>query len=987
MCSRDANPQDGPKSCSRSAYGPTTYDELHRRWGGGADVSKKLRDCARSFWPDLLQTAANLRRLPHFFRVVDAEFLAPPLMPFYNFNRRIDRTLACTICGLIFPWIAADPAPGQFREDFEQSSPSWTLGETDCAIATATWLQTRTSEESHSGKSSEYFRLQTGHGSKILVVHPIPPARLIDELRPSLWVKSKRSDVHLMIRVVLPRATAPDGSGPIKVMLDGGRYTSVGHWQQLDFDSESGGLQSQFQQQLWMLRTKFGARIDADEAYADMLVLNLYNGPGAVDVWVDDLAIDGLVDASAQAASAAQQALTDSDARVQPASAQEAVDPNNVRFDGNILEVGGQPFCARVIQHNGEPFELLQRLGFNVIELRGPADEAQLQSAAQLGLWLICPPPPHVGLQPIGSDYDRVLAWSLGRHLDGRDVENVRQMIREIRQSDTRRVRPVFADVRANWSEFGALAAIVSTGVDCLGGSFPLLRYSDWLAERQLLVGRNVPLWATVPTELHSDVQLQVAALVDRVPPAPFDPNQLEAVLVEAVAGGARGLRFLSRARLDATDPLTQLRAQTLRWLNARINQLEPWMAGGVVLGTIPVALPDLQVTAVQTDKARLLLIQRTTAWEQWVAGDRPFQRVAFNDTGASSTDKSYWLATSGMVPLPVSNAYGGASIEIDRCPAHAWVVVTESPVVINRLGGTYRMADGLTFARLREDIVRNWLAVTQLLDREMGRSARSGPVVGGAINEAVTLIQNGETMNQRGNLASADEFFAAADQRLALARREFLQAAREPFTSSGASPLLAHPLLVPSHWDLAAKLGRGNWQPNALAGGDFENLQLMVAHDWLNRRSHAPDIETKVELVAEAAVGGALGLKLSAARRTGSNAPVESAPVWITSGPIAVTSGQVVRIHGWAQLNGDLQGSSEGLMVIDSLGGLALAERITRSGQWQEFSLYRGVPADGKLTVTFALSGLGSAMIDEVTVRIADIVPPAAASNPLPLR
>lgn len=887
--------------------------------------------------------------------------------------------------GLALLAATARPTPGQHREDFEQSTTSWQLAETDCAIATATWLQTRTSEESHGGRSSESFRFQTGHGSKILVAHAIPPARLIDELKPSVWVKSKRSDLHLLIRVVLPRSAAPDGSGPIKVMLDGGRYNSVGHWQQLDFEANQAGLATQLQQQLWMLRSKFGPHVTAEDAYADLLVLNLYNGPGAVDVWVDDLAVEGLVDASDAVRQGAALAERVVDPQVALASAQEAADPNAVEFDGNIMEVGGQPFCARVIQHNGEPFDVLQRLGFNVIELRGPADEQQLQSAAQLGLWLVCPPPANVGLQPIGAAYDRVLAWSVGRNLDGRDLENVRQLIREIRHSDTRRVRPIFADVRSNWSEYAGLVAIVASGVDCLGGSFPLLRYSDWLRERQQLVGRTIPLWAAIPSEINFEVQLQIAALVDRVPPVPLDPDQLEGALLEAVAGGARGLRFLSRSRLDATDPLTQLRAQSLRLLNARINQLEPWIAGGAVLGPVPVSQPELQVTAVQTDRARLLLIQRTTGWEQWIAGERPFEPLAFVDTGASPADKSYWLATSGMVPLPVSNAYGGAAIDINPCPGQAIVVVTESPVVVNRLGGTYQMADGMSFARLREDVVRNWLAVTQLLDREMSRWERGSPLASGALNEAMTLIQNAETMSQRGSVASADEYFATAGQRLAVARREFLQTARGPFPAWGASPLLVHPLLVPSHWQLSARLARGVWQPNALAGGDFENLKHMVDHGWLNRRSNSPGIETKVELAADAAVGGSLGLKLSATRTGSGDAPVEATPVWITSGPIAVSSGQVVRIHGWAQINGTLQGSSEGLLIIDSLGGTPLAERITQSNQWQEFSLYRGVPADGELTVTIALSGLGSAMVDELTVRIADIgpaSPPAATAD-----
>ena len=687
--------------------------------------------------------------------------------------------------GLLLCVVSLSRLAAQVHFDFEQSTPTWQLRETDCSIPSTTWIQQRTSADCHDGKSCEYFHFQSGHGTKIFVVHPISPAYLIDELKPSLWLKSKRADIQLKLRVVLPHAPAPDGSGPIKVMLDGVRYTSVGNWQQLDFSSTRDGLLSLFQQQLWLLRTKFGAEIDPHDAYVDMVVLNLYTGPGVNEVWVDDLEIVGAVDAQSIATKTNSADERMYDPNVVRAAAQEPMRDAVVHFDGNIMEVGGQPFAARIILHNGEPFEFLQRIGFNVIELRSPADDSQLQKAAQLGLWLICPPPPNVGLQPIGAKYERVLAWSVGRNLDGRDLENVQHLIKEIRYSDPDKSHPLVADVRSNWSDYGKVANILSTGVEVIGGSFPLSRYDQWLAQRQQLAGRVVPLWAAIPTELGPEVQSQIAVLANRVPPTPIDASQLEAVLYEAIAGGARGLRFISRSRLDATDPVTQLRVQTLKWLNIRINQIEPWIAAGAVLEKVPVNQPGIDVAAVQTDQARLLLIQRTTGREQWVAGDTPLDKVAFVDVGALPSDKAYWLSTSGMIPMPVSNIHGGAAIEIEKCPSTAAVVITESPVVVNRIARAYQSADGLSLARLGEDITRNWLAITQLLDREMGRLQRSGAVSSGAINEAITDIQQAEAMSQRNNLLTADAYFGVAAQRLALARRHFLVDARKPFMSS----------------------------------------------------------------------------------------------------------------------------------------------------------------------------------------------------------
>jgi len=56
-------------------------------------------------------------------------------------------------------------------------------------------------------------------------------------------------------------------------------------------------------------------------------------------------------------------------------------------------------------------------------------------------------------------------------------------------------------------------------------------------------------------------------------------------------------------------------------------------------------------------------------------------------------------------------------------------------------------------------------------------------------------------------------------------------------------------------------------------------------------------------------------------------------------------------------------------LMIGDSLGGPALAERIGATRGWREFTLYRVVSDSGSVAATFALSGLGEVHLDDVTV------------------
>jgi hypothetical protein len=95
----------------------------------------------------------------------------------------------------------------------------------------------------------------------------------------------------------------------------------------------------------------------------------------------------------------------------------------------------------------------------------------------------------------------------------------------------------------------------------------------------------------------------------------------------------------------------------------------------------------------------------------------------------------------------------------------------------------------------------------------------------------------------------------------------------------------------------------------------------------------------------------------------------VETAPIWIRSAPVDAAAGDVLRIHGWAQVPGPITGSVDGLLIIDSIAGPAMAERIGPTGGWREFTLYRVATQPGQLTLTFALTGLGVARLDDITI------------------
>ncbi len=83
------------------------------------------------------------------------------------------------------------------------------------------------------------------------------------------------------------------------------------------------------------------------------------------------------------------------------------------------------------------------------------------------------------------------------------------------------------------------------------------------------------------------------------------------------------------------------------------------------------------------------------------------------------------------------------------------------------------------------------------------------------------------------------------------------------------------------------------------------------------------------------------------------------------------VEAGQIVCIHGWVQVPAAITGSTDGLLVVDSLSGECLADRIGQTKGWRQFALYRVAPRSGPMCVTFALSGMGEAWLDDVEIQV----------------
>ncbi len=875
----------------------------------------------------------------------------------------------------------------QTEETFDGSETGWMTSSThiDCAIEPGSWQQNRIVDP-ESNASYEQIDFIAGHGSHLMLSHPVTPSFVIPELQAAVRIRSPRHGVRLHARVVLPHNQMSDGQ-TMTVVLDGPESKQQGNLETLTFSGER-SLNKLLKAQLWLLRSKHNQEVTLRDAYVDQLMLNVYTGQGKSSVQIDHLKLDGVVEASeiAKKQYTADDSVRNIRSVIKDGSgirqASSTAGKSLVVRDGTVILVNEKPFFPKIIEHNGQSFEYLKAIGFNTIELKSNATATELAKAKKLGLWLIVPPPASVGVEPIGFEYDCVLAWSVGRELTARHESRIRQRIREIRETDSRQGRPIFGHSVSHWSLIAQQVDIHSIGLQTIGSSYLLSQYSDWLSARSQAIGSSKPICADVQTEMNEAVLNQTAAIFGQAPPTPIEFQQLKSIATEAIVSGARCLRFRSRNRLDGDDPESRLRSLTIEYVNRWLDQIEPWISGGVVLGKLPTTTREgqaLEITALATDKARLLLVQRPTHHEQFWAGDCPALPVTIVDSDTIYTHRVYQLTDAELAPLSTRRTAEGTAITIDRAPFMMTLVMTQDGKLINQLTNSFESNGKQSMFDMHMSITQQWLAIEQLLSGQMERLSKNTAGGSGAINEAVTALQSARQLSQQKSYSQATPFLNRADERLAFFRRDLQATALGTFQSKTSSPLTMHVALVPLHWVLAGQIPRSESGINHLAAGDFEDLDLMKRSGWSNSRVEDQRLRTHVELSQDAPKDGKTGLKLTA---SGSVEMVESVPLWVTSPPIRVKTRQLVRIHGWVNVPQVIAGSEAGFRIVDSIGGMSLAETIPVTQGWQEFTLYRNAVNDTQLKINFELTGIGEAMIDEVTVQVIDLPTPERSAN-----
>lgn len=831
------------------------------------------------------------------------------------------------------------------------SSLVWTVVRADCDFRV---LRHAADQPGRNGETnSEQIRVRASAGTYVYLERDLPKSRVLEELQVGVWLKSDRRGLQIFGRVVLPKTLDPKTGEPLTVLLPGGFYEHVGQWQQIHVVD----MPKELLRQRRVLRAERKTPIDIQGAFLDGIVVNVFGGPGLTESWLGDVEQHGRVSPDA----------TPSPAEIAVVDYQRPLDQPPPEHVGTRLLVNQRPFFPLVIEYNGESWELLREVGFNTVYLRESPTAEQLSEAKQTGLWIICPPP--TNKQPELPAQAPILAWHCG---DDRVPEPVRtERLERLRQRPGP-ARPLIGMANENQWQTSRELDILLRQCMPLGTTFELSHFGPWLQQRTRLARPGTPFWTVIQTQLPASLAGQVHGLLRYPCPVPrrVQVEQVRQLTLAAVAAGSRGLWFHSDCSLEDANPDQAWRRWLLERVVAELSLVEPWAMGGRQLGDITGTQPSIRVEALTTERSRLLIATDQQKESQFVVPPQQDGNTLIIP-GVPDSTVVYVLTPVELMTAKHARISGGVRIDLDFETSMSLLVLTEDPLVVTHLNRVIRA--------LRPRIVEleQQLADQMLRDFEQlkARELLNRPEWVRDWDAARMALQTCRKLGDSGDYAAAYRFGRRSQRLVAQLESEVWQ------KSAGAWD---HPLVIPmgasfpmttlGHISTRRALAARSVGDNQLAEGSCEDLDAMVEAGWRQYQNSPRDVETYLALSPDSPKEGGHSLRLVARGLTDEarQSIVETPTLWVHSAPLPVEPGQQVEITGWVRIREPIAGSLEGLMIRESLGGDALSLRLSEPSQeWKPFRMIRAVEQPDHLTITFAMTGLGEAWLDDLRVTI----------------
>ncbi|HMO87191.1 MAG TPA: hypothetical protein PKC18_19960, partial [Lacipirellulaceae bacterium] len=563
--------------------------------------------------------------------------------------------------------------------------------------------------------------------------------------------------------------------------------------------------------------------LDVRGAYVTQLVLLAPGGPGPTELWVDRVTVYGAVRATMPLGHPTAPSGVDL-AAAWTAGATGALEPLEATPRPPV------PLVPRIIQWQGEPWPMLQELGFDGVWMGRPPNAGDLAEARRLNLWLVCPPPPLATLQSegLGRRYDPVLAWDLGELAEGADVELVDQWSRELRRVDPVAGRPATIRAASLPRHASGLADVLLAGRPTVGATATWLEHSAWLSRQRRLAPPGAALWATIDTHASAAATAQLGVLAGGAsPPAPATFQHLSQATVAALSVWPRGFVFQSESSLAAGDPQTRRRALALELTNLRLGMVEPWLAAGKAVTAARASRSDLSATVLTVERSPLA----APMWWDAVAPREDDQTTSLVMPGVPETCEAYVLSIADPRRAPTRRVTGGLYAEVGRVPQESFVLFTEDGFAYAQVERYLRRHAGRA-AQLRVELAALERqaaaeAIAQLSESTLAAAEARQQLQ--RVDAALSAVH--ATLGQR-DMAGAYARAAEADE-LLVALRSQLYGRAWPDGAAGSAPGSGEWATLP-HLERATTAVAGSpQQPQIVPGGDFESLDGVQSAGW----------------------------------------------------------------------------------------------------------------------------------------------------------
>ncbi|MFO0808043.1 MAG: hypothetical protein U0746_05430 [Gemmataceae bacterium] len=878
------------------------------------------------------------------------------------------------------------------REGFEGRDPLWVRGPANVAFQEESHILT--DKFKHGDATSELIQIQADAAGKELnpFVHytlPVPNAPVSDDLRVRLWVRSNRSNVQLLVRVVLPRMRNPANlNEPLTTTLRGESYSmGGGHWQALEVRRPVKLLKDEQQR----LRAQLQTDVNVADAYVDRLILNLYAGPGLTQVWTDDAEIGPIAEEKRTTVQAQPTTLSKVVTPAPSPRVETTKRSATVEFTREQLRVNGRGLIFRGIRHSDTPLKALRDAGLNTLFVSDRLDPAIYDEAIKQGFWLVPtlsadrPDPEALARETtrFAAD-DAVLFWYLGGDRRAKDYELTARASRAVHDADPQ--RPVAADA---WDGMFN----VSRHVDLLAAHrFPLMtslelpQYRDWLTQRRLLARPGTFFWTWVQTHMQ-DWFLRVAYDGGQGPfeePVGPQAEQIRLMTYLALSAGCKGLGFWSdRFLADSHQGRDRLLALAL--LNQELTMLEPLLLSAFDAPIwIDTSIPDVKAAILRCERGMLVLPLWLGAGAQFVPGQAAARQLTIRVPQVPVGTQAWHVSPADVTSLPTRRIVGGTEVTLREFDQSAAIVFTSdnSPngLLVRWQDQSRRMAK--MAAQWSYDLARVELDKVEKVQAELTELAKVDKAP--TVPDADSLLKKARSSLDEAKAAWDSNDFGKAyhDAQRALRPARILMRAHweaaakslGPDAPPTASPYAVSFYTLAKHWKFRADLSACTPGGNALPTGDFEKDGLPPG--WQPAQSLPDDVDGEARLTNVEPHEGRQCLMLQVRPKVppGANTPaplaLEPTFVGAVSPPVNLPPGSLVRISGWVKLAKPVTASADGVLLFDSIGGEPLGVRLTAATNgWKRFTLFRRVPSSGQVQVTAALTGLGSAYFDDLRI------------------